>query len=84
MVSNNFKKMDFVHEIVQNFLNLYWLRPENAIWRTLDVLQMRDLEFRKPVIDIGCGDGTFSFTCFGGKVDYSYDVYRNMKTTRGF
>lgn len=45
---------------------------------------MKSIKFKKPIIDIGCGDGSFSFTNFGGKVDLSFDVYRSIKDTSGF
>ena len=76
--------MDYSSKILQNFLNLYWVRPETAFWRTLDVLQMKSIKFKKPIIDIGCGDGSFSFTNFGGKVNSAFDVYRSIKNTSGF
>lgn len=76
--------MNLIEETLKNFLNIYWIRPEIAIWRTLDVVQLSSVKFRKPVIDLGCGDGTFCFTKFGGKVDYSFDVYKTMKNTKGF
>jgi len=76
--------MDYASEILKKFLNLYWVRPETAFWRTLDVLQMKSVEFKKPILDIGCGDGSFSFTNFGGSVDYTFDVYRTIKNTSGF
>jgi SAM-dependent methyltransferase len=76
--------LDYSSEVLRNFLNLYWVRPETAFWRTLDVLQMQSIKFKKPIIDIGCGDGSFSFTNFGGEVDLSFDVYRTIKDTEGF
>lgn len=76
--------MDYSSQILENFLNLYWIRPETALWRTLDVLQMKSIKFKKPILDIGCGDGSFSFTNFGGKVDSSFDVYRAIKDTSKF
>lgn len=76
--------MDYASYILRNFLNLYWIRPETAFWRTLDVIQMRSINFKKPIIDLGCGDGSFSFTKFGGKVDYNFDVYRTIDNTSGF
>ena len=56
-------------KILKNFLNAYWIRPETAVWRTLDTMLLRKLEFIKPIIDIGCGDGLFIFTLFGLKID---------------
>jgi hypothetical protein len=76
--------LDYSSEVLKKFLNLYWIRPETAFWRTLDVLQMKSIKFKKPILDIGCGDGSFSFTNFGGKVDSSFDVYRTINDTSGF
>ena len=45
---------------------------------------MKGIKFKKPIIDIGCGDGSFSFTNFGGRVGSSFDVYRSIKSTSGF
>lgn len=53
-------------EILKNFLNAYWLRPETALWRTLDVEAMRTFKVTSPSLDLGCGDGTFSFIRAGG------------------
>lgn len=66
------------------FFNVYWLRPENAIWRTIDSLYFSKIKFQKPFLDLGCGDGIFSFLNFGGSFDYSYDVFRNIKNTNSF
>lgn len=48
-------------DILKNFLNAYWLRPETAMWRALDAISMNDFEFLSPSLDLGCGDGVFSF-----------------------
>ena len=70
--------------ILKNLLNIYWLRPETAIWRTLDALQLQKIEFTKPILDIGCGDGIFTFSSLGGIIDTNYDVYRTIKKTNKF
>jgi len=76
--------VDYITQTLQNFLNLHWIRPEVAVWRTLDTIQLKKIQFKKPMIDLGCGDGTFSFTYFGGKVGLDFDVYSTMKQTTGF
>lgn len=38
--------------MLHNFLNVYWLRPETALWHTLDVEAMEKFEFLK-LIDRG-------------------------------
>jgi len=76
--------MNYKSQILENFLNLYWLRPEVAVWRTLDVLQIEHIKINSPSIDMGCGDGSFMFTALGGKTDYNFDVYRTMSKTNNF
>ena len=71
-------------KILKNLLSVYWLRPETAIWRTLDAIQLQKIKFIRPIVDIGCGDGIFTFSTFGGKVDANYDVYRTMRKTDKF
>jgi SAM-dependent methyltransferase len=60
-------------------LNAFWLRPETAMWRELDIEAMQSFEFCSPSLDLGCGDGTFSFIRAGGSFDLSFDVFRAMK-----
>lgn len=59
-------------------LNVFWLRPETALWREIDIQTMRSFEFASPSLDIGCGDGIFSFIRAGGKFDPSFDAFRSM------
>ena len=68
-------------EITNNFLNLYWARPEVVAWRTLDVIKMQGINLKKPTLDLGCGDGTFMFTLLGGKTDSNFDVYKTISNT---
>jgi len=71
-------------KLVENFLNFYWARPETVIWRSLDAIVLKQFEFSNPMLDIGCGDGSFSFTNFEGEVSHSFDSYKNMSNTEGF
>lgn len=71
-------------DIVSNFLNMYWLRPEVAIWRSLDTIQINKIKSSHPFLDLGCGDGSFLFTCLNGKTTSDFDVYSTIKNTRGF
>jgi SAM-dependent methyltransferase len=57
---------------------VFWLRPETALWRELDVKAMRQFEFRSPSLDLGCGDGIFSFIRAGGCFNYSFDAFRSL------
>jgi len=76
--------MNYKFQVLDSFLNLYWLRPEVVVWRALDVLQMKSIKINSPSIDLGCGDGSFMFVHLGGKTNYNYDVYRTMSKTKNF
>lgn len=59
-------------------LNAFWLRPETAMWREIDIRAMSAFEFRSPSLDLGCGDGIFSFIRAGGSFGDSFDAFQAM------
>jgi len=59
-------------------LNAYWLRPETALWRELDIRAMHGFEFKSPSLDIGCGDGLFSFIRAGGRMSADFDAFKYL------
>ena len=61
--------------MLRRFLEAYWLRPENALWMTLRSDALARVAFRHASIDLGCGDGVFSFLHFGGVFDPAFDVF---------
>lgn len=65
-------------KILEKFLNAYWLRPETAMCRTLDVESMKNFKFVSPSLDLGCGDGTFSFLRAGGEYSDNFDVFLDV------
>lgn len=67
--------MKNTEQILNSFLNAYWLRPETALWRTVDVEAMKNFRFVSPSLDLGCGDGTFSFLRGGGELEERFDVF---------
>lgn len=66
MASENFNQL----------LNVFWLRPETALWRYLDIEAMRDFQFIGRSLDFGCGDGLFSFIRAGGEFDPLFDAFQ--------
>lgn len=59
-------------------LEIHWLRPETALWRTFDCLLMEKYGgISGRAVDLGCGDGTMSFVMAGGTVD-NYDVFMDV------
>lgn len=68
-------------ELLREFLNLFWLRPENGILlsvRANEILKFQDL-IKGNSIDVSCGDGTFSFITNGGRFDVESDVFQSIK-----
>lgn len=59
-------------------LNYHWLRPETAIWRTLDCMLMHVFPLEAPSLDLGCGDGSLSFMMAGGTFPATMDAYRTI------
>lgn len=56
-------------------LKAYWLRPEGALVRACDIEAMKRFNFIEPSLDLGCGDGVFSFFRAGGEFEDEFDVY---------
>jgi hypothetical protein len=38
---------------MEELLTIYWLRPETALWRHLDIKAMENFKFQSPSLDIG-------------------------------
>ncbi len=64
--------------VLRRFLQAYWLRPENALWMTLRSLVLDQVRLLSPSIDLGCGDGVFSFLHCGGVFDPDFHVFASV------
>ena len=71
-------------DYLARFMNVYWLRPETALWRSLDCMALQDVKFLNPIVDIGCGDGLFSFIRAGGDLSPEYDMFSQVKELDSF
>lgn len=73
-------------EILKSFLNAYWLRPETAMWRTVDACLINEYRdyIKSPSLDFGCGDGIFSFLAAKGNISPSYDVFKSTTDLEAF
>lgn len=67
------------HDLLKQFLDLHWLRPEVGPECTFRSLSLEGLTFDSPSIDISCGDGQFTFVHLGGKFDPSFDNFIGTK-----
>lgn len=63
---------------LRRFLNVYWLRPENAFWMVLRSHSLLPFAFDTPSADISCGDGCFTFLHAGGAFEISFDVFGSV------
>ncbi|HLP97553.1 MAG TPA: methyltransferase domain-containing protein [Sideroxyarcus sp.] len=67
-----------INNYLTQLLQIHWLRPETALWRTFDCLLMEKYGgISGRAVDLGCGDGTMSFVMAGGVVD-EYDVFMDV------
>ncbi|HUU82513.1 MAG TPA: hypothetical protein VM243_03315 [Phycisphaerae bacterium] len=62
---------------LRRFMSVYWLRPENAFWMALRSETLASVAWQGPGIDLGCGDGVFSFLHAGGVFDDDFDVFHD-------
>jgi SAM-dependent methyltransferase len=63
---------------LQRLLFAHWLRPETALWRAIDIRAMEKFEIEHPSLDLGCGDGIFSFIRAGGAFHPLFDVFQTV------
>ena len=73
-------------DLFREFLNFFWLRPENAL-----LLALRAEVYRSTfdkfgdgsgTLDVSCGDGVFSFIALGGKLTKETDMFRSLNLTK--
>lgn len=63
--------MDYLKE----HLNVWWLRPESALWDAIASEKTQNIPVRSPSLDLGCGNGLYSFIAAGGAFDADYDWF---------
>jgi len=71
-------EMNELDDKLRALLNVFWLRPETAMWRAIDINAMNSFDFISPSLDLGCGDGVFSFIRAGGLFSIDFDVYKTV------
>ncbi len=54
-------------ELLDRFLQMYPQVPALAFWRALEAERLSTVEFPEPIVDLGCGDGTFTDVALGGR-----------------
>lgn len=64
------------------YLNIYFLKPHDAINDTLTASLIHRLDWSGNLIEIGSGDGMFSFIMHGGKFPLYFDRYLLTDTSK--
>jgi SAM-dependent methyltransferase len=70
------KERDFL----KNHQNIWWLRPENALLDAIASTTISQSNIETPSLDLGCGNGLFSFITAGGQFSEDYDWFMNVDT----
>lgn len=65
----------FILTRLWRFHNLYFLKPNDAINDTLTASLLYRLDWSGPIVEIGSGDGVFSYIMHGGCFPISFDRY---------
>lgn len=66
---------------VRDHLNAYWLRPESAFWDAIAAKHISgQLTGKKDILEIGIGNGFFSFLMMGGEFDPEFDWFFSVNT----
>ena len=66
---------------LRNFLNLYWLRPENGLITTFKSHAFENLKIESPSLDLSCGDGMFMAIHLGATFDADFDYFESTKAS---
>lgn len=67
-------------DFLKEHLNVWWLRPESALWDAVASEAQRRVSLPSPSLDFGCGNGLYSFIAAGGAFDPDYDWFRHAET----
>lgn len=72
-----------IPRFLDEHLNVQWLRPESALWDAIASAVVSQFSLRVPSLDLGAGNGVFSFITAGGAFSPDYDWYRNANPQCG-
>ena len=64
---------DFLTELLET----YWFAPPVALWRAIELRVAAEERYRRPILDLGCGDGLIARVLFGPgrSVDVGFDPW---------
>lgn len=69
-----------MHDYLEEFLKVFWLRPETAILNALLAKNLpKNYLSNKKSADLSCGDGIFAFIANNGKINKEFNYYKNTE-----
>jgi ubiquinone/menaquinone biosynthesis C-methylase UbiE len=74
------KRNKALNELIASFSELYWLKPVDIVWDAVNAYHVEKfIKLNDIILDLGCGDGLYSFLMFGGRLPLEYDRFVNVK-----
>jgi SAM-dependent methyltransferase len=70
------------YSLLRRYLQLYWLKPFDAVNDTANAWTLGQGDWQAPVLEIGSGDGVFSFVMHGGEFAMEDDRYDQADPSR--
>ena len=61
--------------LLRRYLQLYWLKPFDAVNDAANAWALLQFPWQEPILEVGGGDGAFSFIMHGGEFDFIADRY---------
>ncbi|MEK7091303.1 MAG: class I SAM-dependent methyltransferase [Patescibacteria group bacterium] len=62
---------------MKQLIDRYWFSPQDIIFRSIEAKVWADQKFKRPVLDIGCGDGGISEIVFSHQIPLDVGVDNN-------
>lgn len=71
-----------VLSLLRRYLQVYWLKPFDAVNDTANALALRQFPWDGPILEVGGGDGVFSFIMHDGEFIFTDDRYDQSDPNR--
>jgi SAM-dependent methyltransferase len=68
--------------LLKRYLQVYWLKPFDAINDTANAAALTQFTWEDPILEVGGGDGMFSFLMHGGQFSFKDDRYTQSDPNR--
>lgn len=68
---------DPLRDFLKPLLEQYWFAPPVALWRAVELRAIATVDFGRPILDLGCGDGLIAQVLFNGEkpIEVGFDPW---------